>query len=104
MAARLKSIKAPHGVAAPGPKLKTRNFRQSRGMFGPACLRMVLAYFGVDMSEMLIARACNASPASGTTGTNLAKGAQRLGLKAQIIDRASFATIEKWLRRGVPVI
>jgi len=65
---------------------------------------MVLAYFGVEISERLIARACNASPASGTTGTDLVKGAQRLGLKAQIIDRASFATIGKWLRRGVPVI
>jgi len=73
-------------------------------MCGPACLKIVLAFFGVRKSERVIATACNATPASGTTGRNLAIGAERLGLRARIIDRASFPLIGKWLRRGVPVI
>jgi ABC-type bacteriocin/lantibiotic exporter with double-glycine peptidase domain len=47
---------------------------------------------------------CRSSPHSGTTGTNLMKGAKRFGFNAEVIDDSNFRTIAKWLRRGVPVI
>jgi ABC-type bacteriocin/lantibiotic exporter with double-glycine peptidase domain len=84
--------------------LNTRHFRQSHAMCGPASLRIVLAYFGKTASERVIGRACRSTDASGTTGSNLLMGAQRLGLNGRIIDGATFRTIERWLRRDVPVI
>ena len=84
--------------------LDVRGFRQSKALCGPACLKIVLAYFGKHVSEKVIARLCHTCARTGTTGSNLVKGARRLGLAAMIIDQAKFATIEKWLARGVPVI
>jgi ABC-type bacteriocin/lantibiotic exporter with double-glycine peptidase domain len=73
-------------------------------MCGPACLKIVFAYFGRHVSEKEIAKACRTSPKSGTTGTNLVKGARRFGFDAELVDHSNFRTIAKWLRRGVPVI
>jgi ABC-type bacteriocin/lantibiotic exporter with double-glycine peptidase domain len=73
-------------------------------MCGPACLKIVFAYFGRQVSEKQIAKACRSTPRSGTTGTNLVKGAKKFGFEAEVFDRSNFRTIEKWLRRGVPVI
>jgi ABC-type bacteriocin/lantibiotic exporter with double-glycine peptidase domain len=73
-------------------------------MCGPACLKIVSAYFGVKASERRIARLCRSRVTSGTTGANLAKAARSLGFSTQIVDEARFKTIEQWLRRGVPVI
>jgi predicted double-glycine peptidase len=87
-----------------GVRLSTRQFRQNQGMCGPACLRIVFAYFGAHISETVIARACQSSPATGTTGANLAKAAGRFGFDAQVIDRSNLRTVERWLRKGVPVI
>jgi ABC-type bacteriocin/lantibiotic exporter with double-glycine peptidase domain len=79
-------------------------FKQSKARCGPACLKIVLGYFGKRVSEKAIARLCRTSVRTGTTGSNLVRGAKRLGLVATVVDRASFSTIEKWLARGVPVI
>jgi ABC-type bacteriocin/lantibiotic exporter with double-glycine peptidase domain len=87
-----------------GVRLETGNFKQSRAMCGPACLKIVLAYFGKRASETLIAKACRASRLTGTSGSNLVKGAKRFGFRAELMDHADLRTIEKWLRRGVPVI
>jgi|SRR4051812_3541895 len=84
--------------------LPTGNFKQSRAMCGPACLKIVFAYFGKRVPEKQIAKACRTSPRSGTTGTNLVKGAKRFGFNAELIDYSNFRTIATWLRRGVPVI
>jgi ABC-type bacteriocin/lantibiotic exporter with double-glycine peptidase domain len=84
--------------------LRVEHVRQTRGMCGPACLQIVLAYLGRRASARTIAKACRSSLVSGTTGPNLARGARRLGCAARIFDRSSFPGIEKWLRRRVPVI
>jgi ABC-type bacteriocin/lantibiotic exporter with double-glycine peptidase domain len=73
-------------------------------MCGPACLKIVFAYFGRQVSQRDIARACRSSSRSGTTGTNLVKGAKQFGFNAKVFDGSSFRVIAKWLRHGVPVI
>jgi ABC-type bacteriocin/lantibiotic exporter with double-glycine peptidase domain len=87
-----------------GIRLETSSFKQRRAMCGPACLKIVLAYFGKRASEKLIASACRSSPLSGTTGTNLVRGAGRFGFDAELVDHSNFRMMKKWLRRGVPVI
>jgi ATP-binding cassette subfamily B protein len=91
-------------VVRPPLQLATGNFKQSRAMCGPACLKIVFAYFGRQIPEKQIAKACRTSSRSGTTGTNLMKGAKQFGFDAKVLDRSNFRTIAKWLRRGVPVI
>lgn len=91
-------------LTRPRMRLKTAAFKQSRALCGPASLKIVLGYFGTEVSERRIARLCRSSSVGGTTGTNLVKGAHQLGFAAQIIDGADFKVVEKWLRRGVPVI
>jgi ABC-type bacteriocin/lantibiotic exporter with double-glycine peptidase domain len=88
----------------PRLQLRTGNVKQSRAMCGPACLKIEFAHFGRRVSEKEIGKACRSSPQSGTTGTNLVKGAKQFGFSAKIFDRSNFRTIAKWLRRGVPVI
>jgi ABC-type bacteriocin/lantibiotic exporter with double-glycine peptidase domain len=84
--------------------LKTANFKQSPAMCGPACLKIVASYFGIDIGERRLIRACKSSKISGTTGKNLINGARKFGFHAEIIDNADFKAIGQWLRRGVPVI
>ena len=91
-------------VRSPPPQLATRNFKQSRAMCGPACLKIVFAYFGRHLSEQKIAKACRSSVRSGTTGPNMVRGAKQFGFDAKVFDRSNFRTIAKWLRRGVPFI
>jgi ATP-binding cassette, subfamily C, bacterial len=85
-------------------RLETMDFRQSRAMCGPACLKIVLAYYGMRVSERRIARASHASRTCGTTGANLARGARRMGLDIDIVDGANMMLIERWRRRRAPVI
>jgi predicted double-glycine peptidase len=86
------------------PEFAIGSFKQTRGMCGPACLKMVFAYFGRRVSHKKIAKACRSTLASGTTGANLVRGAKKFGFAGQVSDHSNFRTIAKWLRRGVPVI
>ena len=84
--------------------LKTARFRQNKARCGPASLKIVARYFGIDISESKLARICRTSTISGPTGANLVTAARRLGFATRIIDGADFRMITAWLRKGVPVI
>jgi ABC-type bacteriocin/lantibiotic exporter with double-glycine peptidase domain len=105
MVLRLKNVEqGPSGRRPSGLELQTQHVAQSTAMCGPACLRIVCAYFGLNISESKAARLCRTSLATGTTGRNLVRAARELGFGAKIVDQARFAEIERWLRRGVPAI
>jgi ABC-type bacteriocin/lantibiotic exporter with double-glycine peptidase domain len=70
-------------------------------MCGPACLRIVAAFFGVRRSEQALALACRTSKVRGTTGENLLKAARMLGFQALMIDNAKFSNLARCLRYGV---
>lgn len=93
-------------LAVPSAQLQlaTGSFKQTRAMCGPACLKIVFAFFGRRVSEKQIARACRSTLKNGTTGTNLVRGARKFEFMGKVSDRSSFRTIAKWLDRGVPVI
>jgi ABC-type bacteriocin/lantibiotic exporter with double-glycine peptidase domain len=84
--------------------LRTQSFKQSKMMCGPASLKIVANYFGIPATEQKLARACGSNKTIGTTGEGMLRGAEFLGLKAQIIDEASFSIIGKWMRRGALVV
>lgn len=91
-------------MASSSIALETRRFRQVKARCGPAALKIVAGYFGVDVSEAGVAALCRVSRISGTTGDNLVAAARKLGFASQIVDGANFRMIAKWLRKGVPVI
>lgn len=74
------------------------------GYCGPASLKMVLEYFGESYTEKEIAKRCHRDPDLGTSDSDLAKAAQAYGFEAIIKNNASFVDIERWLKKGVPVI
>jgi len=74
------------------------------GYCGPASLRLVLDYYGINKNEEELSLMCNRDTDSGVDDEAIKKAAENLGLKVEIKNNASFLNIEKWLDRQVPVI
>lgn len=86
--------------------LAVKPFQETfRGSYcGPASLKMVLGYWGINKSEEEVAVACNRNPDLGTDDMSLKKAAESYGLRVEIENNASFDSVQKWLDRRVPVI
>lgn len=69
----------------------------------PACIRIVLRALGVDLSEMVISRACKTTP-RGTDQDEAVEGIALLGFKANKLEEASFEDMAQYLQQGRPVI
>lgn len=74
------------------------------GYCGPASLKMVLAYYGVDNDEEEVAAKCGRDPDLGTDDNSIKKAAESYGFKVEIYNEASFEDIQHWLDKKVPVI
>lgn len=74
------------------------------GMCGPASLKMVLAYYGVEKSESELAALCGTDPDLGTTDEGIKQASEQLGFTAEIHNNSSFDDIQAWLDKKVPVI
>lgn len=86
--------------------VKTAHFQETTGVgrCGPAALKVVLDYFDTPMTEDELADLCGTHPDHGTTGPQILEAAKLLGFKAKMKDEATYADIEKCLRRKVPPI
>jgi ABC-type bacteriocin/lantibiotic exporter with double-glycine peptidase domain len=86
--------------------LRIRSFQETRnaGRCGPASLKMVLSYFGVHKSEASLARLCGTKRVIGTDVAGLVRAAEQLGFNVYVKEFSTFRDIQKWLKRGVPVI
>lgn len=73
-------------------------------MCGPASLKIVLDYYGIDKSEQELAKLTRLVPGLGVDDKRIARAAKSLGLKVQIENESTFNDIERWLQKGVPVI
>lgn len=74
------------------------------GYCGPASLKMVLAYYGVDKDEEEVAERCGRDPDLGTDDESIKKAAGAYGFRVEIQNNASFDDIQHWLDKKVPVI
>ena len=88
------------------PLLAVKPFQETLGggYCGPASLKMVLAYWGLEKSEEEIAVRCKRDPRLGTDDASLKAAAESYGLMVNVEDEASFDAIQRWLEQGVPVI
>ncbi len=75
-----------------------------QSMCGPASLKMVFDYYGIEKSEAEIAKMCHVDESLGTDAKTLKRVAEELGFKVAIKNHSTFENIQMWLDKKVPVI
>lgn len=85
--------------------LKVKPYKEKPGMCGPACLKMVLQYFGRQMSEQRLAKLCGWTKAKGVKSEAVLKVAKGLGFQGFIKDFATVSDLWHYvLKKKIPVI
>jgi predicted double-glycine peptidase len=86
--------------------LKIKPFQETlnASMCGPASLKIVLEYYGVEATEKELAWIAGASSDLGADDKGLVRAAKHFGFKVKIKNNSNFKDIEKWLDQKVPVI
>lgn len=86
--------------------LKVKSFQETlhADMCGPASLKIVLGYYGVNKTEKELAEMAGLKNGLGRDEKRIKKTAEKLGFKVVIKNNSNFKDIEKWLSKGVPVI
>lgn len=86
--------------------LKLKPFQETlnAGMCGPASLKIVLDYYGVEKSEKELAKLCEYDKDLGVDDKGIKRAAESLGFKVKIKNNSSFKDIAKWLDKKAPVI
>ncbi len=73
-------------------------------MCGPASLKMVFDYYGIEKSEEEIAKSAGTTENLGTNEEGIRKAAESLGFKVEIKNESSFEEIQDYLSKKIPVI
>jgi ABC-type bacteriocin/lantibiotic exporter with double-glycine peptidase domain len=74
------------------------------GMCGPASLKMILNFYGVEKTEQELAELCNTGTVLGTNDQGLKNATESLGFQVEVKNNSTFSDIESWLEKDVPVI
>jgi predicted double-glycine peptidase len=85
--------------------LDVRPFQETlhEGMCGPASVKIVLDYFGVDKSEAELAEMMGKTDL-GTDERGIVTAARSLGFEAVVKNESDFDDIQSWLDKKIPVI
>lgn len=86
--------------------LKVRNFAGTpfRGWCGPSTLKIIFDFYGLNIAEKKLAQLCGTNREFGTNVKKMEKVSKDFGFKFRIQDNSNFKEIEKWLKKGIPVI
>lgn len=86
--------------------LRVKPFQETLngGYCGPASLKMVFAFYGVEKSEEELAEACGRDEKLGTTAESIVQAAEAYGFVATVKNEATYGDIKSWLDKDVPVI
>ena len=86
--------------------LKVKPFQETlhADMCGPASLKIILNFYGLDKSEQELADLIGVVPGIGVDDKSIKRAAESLGFKVQIKNESTFDDVEEWLKKGVPVI
>ena len=86
--------------------LKVKPFQETlnAGMCGPASLKILLSYYGIERDEKELADLCGTKKDLGTDDQGIKRAAESLGFKVKIKNNSSFKDIERWLDKDVPII
>lgn len=86
--------------------LKIESFQETlnASMCGPASIKIVLDYYGIEKSENELAKLCKVDKNLGVEDKIIKRVAEQLGFKVIIENDSNLKDIEKWLDKKVPVI
>lgn len=85
--------------------LKIKPFRQKTGFCGPASLKMVLSFYGIEKTENELVKMTGCTTEAGVEAPIMVNTAKALGLEGFIVDNASLEDIKKYvLVKQIPVI
>ena len=86
--------------------LKVKSFQEKLNCSycGPASLKILFSYYGIDKTEKELAKMTGWDKELGVNDKGIKNAAERLGFKVEIKNNSNFKDIEKWLKRSVPVI
>lgn len=85
--------------------LNVKPFRQRTGFCGPATLKMVLAFYGVEKTEAELATLTGTNDEVAAEGDKLLEVAKSFGLKGFVKDFAELSDIKEYvMNKQIPVI
>src|SRR5258708_2692779 len=86
--------------------LPISSFQETQGesMCGPASLKIILDYYGVNKTEQELALLCGTTIELGTSDAGIKAAAESLGFKVEVKNNASLEDIQMWLDKKIPVI
>ncbi len=85
--------------------IKVKPFRQKTGLCGPAVLKMVLAYYGVERTERELAELTRCDPNLGISGEVMLATVKTMGFDGYLKDDASLSDLEELVvKQQIPVI
>lgn len=71
---------------------------------GPASIKMVLGYYGIEATEAELCERCGWTYDLGCTNSKMVKAIRSYGLNCVLYDNSAIGDISEWLRAGLPVI
>jgi len=74
------------------------------GMCGPASLKMILSYFGINKTEKELAKLCETDEKLGTSAEDLVRVIRSYALQSDIHNEGNLGDIEKCIQKDIPVI
>jgi len=86
--------------------LKVKPFQETLNMSycGPASLKMVLCFYGVEKTEKELAELSGWNKDLGVDDAGIKKAAESLGFRVRVKNQSNYSDIQNWLDRGIPVI
>ena len=71
---------------------------------GPATLKILFSYYGIDKTEKELAKISGWNKVLGIDDRGMKKVAEKLGFKVEIKNNSSYKDIQSWLEKDIPVI
>lgn len=85
--------------------LKVSSFKQTdSSRCGPACVKMVLGYYGIMATENQVAKKCNWTFEKGCDNMDMVKALNSYGLKSILQTDCTYEDIQKCIKKKIPVI
>ena len=86
--------------------LEVESFQETlhSDMCGPASLKMVLNYYGIDKSEQDIVSLTKFIPGVGINSEDICSASESFGFKTVVKNESTLNDILEWLQKKVPVI
>ena len=85
--------------------LKVKHYRQKPSFCGPASLKILFSFFGIEETEARLGRLVGCTLKDGTTHEAMVEAAKDFGFRVTAKGGAGYADLDYWInKRRLPVI